>query len=145
MFFKTIGALRCSKAPTVCNGNLRIVSVRSHNFLQGAFVFRDSMIDMPLVRQARNILQTVQAVDDHRESSEKVDDVVQGEDSTEKADTVSQGEDSTERVVPKDESPKEADGEKKWTVSVLVWSDKFKVEILQLEWINSVINTLQDH
>ena len=58
------------------------------------------MIDMPLVRQARNILQTVQAVDDHRESSEKVDDVVQEED-------------FTERVVPKDESPEQADGEKK--------------------------------
>ena len=53
------------------------------------------MIDMPLVRQARNILQTIQAVDDHRESSEKVDDV-------------SQGEDSTETVEPKNEN-----GEKK--------------------------------
>ena len=58
------------------------------------------MIDMPLVRQARNILQTVQAVDDHRESSEKVDDA-------------SQGEDSTEKVEGKVENAKQADGEKK--------------------------------
>lgn len=35
------------------------------------------MIDMPLVLQARNILQTIQAIDDHHEASEKAADVDQ--------------------------------------------------------------------
>lgn len=41
------------------------------------------MIDMPLVLQARNILQTVQAIDDHHEASEKAADVDQDEGSPE--------------------------------------------------------------
>ena len=70
--------------------------------LQGAFVFRGSMIDMPLVLQARNILQTVQNITEHREATG-----TQGERCTEPKTEDSQ----SEEVKP--------DDEKKWSVTAM--------------------------